>query len=192
MALEVPGVWDGAWVLAHCTSSPCDSKAQSGYRSTELPCRGQETHCPLDFFGVFSSAVILCRIDTRAEPECWVLRGYTNDSDTVSVLWMFMRLPTIVFCIVRCLLKLTEKYFESRFGKAFSYIIKLNLTITWWGRQIRKCKLTEVREHAQIYMAKWAGRSIFQCLLAPAFFSVSPGTTINLSDQGWGVEGSEG
>lgn len=64
-----------------------------------------------------------------------------NGFDAVSVLWMFMRLQTIIFCIICCLMRLTKNILNLHVEKLLHTVSHWNLTVIWW-EQIRKRKLT--------------------------------------------------
>lgn len=108
LPLEIPGVWDGVWALVCFTRSPDDSKEQPGLEIYGLPCRGQEICCPFhlsvahSMLKSFFVGFIPCRMLGTA--------GHgVNGFDTIPVLWLCMRLQTILFCIVCCFTKPTEK-----------------------------------------------------------------------------------
>lgn len=76
VTVEILVAWDEIWALVCFDISPLDFKDQPGWRCAELPCGGQETHCPLDSSSVcFNPKIIPCWIFTTKEPVCWVLQG---------------------------------------------------------------------------------------------------------------------
>lgn len=182
LKFQWPAVWPGHWYI---TQAPRGFLGAAKVVISWAVLSG--TGNTLPFWFVIDVIIFWWIYKSQCSGHC---REDANAIDTVSVLWMFIRWQTIIFCIVCCLMKQTEQYLKYRCGRAFHTLPNWKLTETWW-EQIRKCEHTEVRECVQMYMAKRAGNQIFQCPLALPFFSLSSGITVKISKERWGVGEAE-
>lgn len=107
LSLEIPGFWEGLWALVCFIRSPGDSRT-TRVEIYELPCRGQEPCCPLllslarSILKSFFVGFIPCRMLGTA-------RDGVDEFDPISVLWLCLRLQTMLVCIAHCFTKLTKK-----------------------------------------------------------------------------------